>query len=336
MRKQAALVTVALGLCIVSAGSLRGDDVAKRVKKAVEESTLDQRGTKPFHLKAQLTPSRERDKDSGRTGEVEIWWKSPSEWRREVQCPVFHQIEVVNDDRVSQKNEGDYFPEWLREAAVAVVSPVPNLPEVLKEMASGEVKSLMGMTYVSWMIHSSNGRVDSWIGAALALNDRSGLLTYGGGFGWGGAFTDYGNFHGRTVAQVVKVGSPEVTARITKLEVLNDEPGLFAEISGADPHPIQTLLMDEAALRKNLLDMPAVEWPAVRDGPLEGAITTDVTVDRHGLVRETGTIVSTNNALSETAREAITKMRFQPFVVNGEPVQVVARVTLGYKTVRAQ
>ena len=89
-----------------------------QVKKAVEKITLDQPGTKPFHLKAAYTPSFERDKESHRTGDVEIWWESPTRWRREVRSPEFHQIVIVDGARQLQKNEGDYFPEWRRELAV--------------------------------------------------------------------------------------------------------------------------------------------------------------------------------------------------------------------------
>jgi hypothetical protein len=51
---------------------------SKEVKKAVERSTLDRPGTKPFHLKAVLSPRFDRDKASGLTGKVEIWWASPT------------------------------------------------------------------------------------------------------------------------------------------------------------------------------------------------------------------------------------------------------------------
>jgi hypothetical protein len=63
------------------------------VKKAVEKSTLDQPGTRPFHLKAAYAPSFERNKHSYREGEVEIWWESPTRWHREVRSPDFHQID---------------------------------------------------------------------------------------------------------------------------------------------------------------------------------------------------------------------------------------------------
>ena len=103
------------------------DDLAGKVKKAVERSTLDQQGTTPFHLSAEIAPSFERDKDSGRTGQIEIWWASPNKWRREIKSPIFHQIEIVNGSLDWQKNEGDYFPEWLRETAIELVKPVPPL-----------------------------------------------------------------------------------------------------------------------------------------------------------------------------------------------------------------
>jgi hypothetical protein len=59
---------------VVFAGTLsvQAESDSSRVKKVVERSTLDQPGTRPFHLKADLAPSLARDKDSGRTGEVEI------------------------------------------------------------------------------------------------------------------------------------------------------------------------------------------------------------------------------------------------------------------------
>jgi len=69
----------------------RAESLEKDIKKAVERSTLAQSGTKPFHLKATFAPSFERDKDSGRTGEVEIWWDSPTRWKREVRSPGFQE-----------------------------------------------------------------------------------------------------------------------------------------------------------------------------------------------------------------------------------------------------
>lgn len=82
--------------CVIPA---LAEDLTGQVKKAVEKITLDQPGTKPFHLKAEYAPSFERDKDSRRTGEVEIWWESPTHWRRAVRSPEFRQIAIVDGAR---------------------------------------------------------------------------------------------------------------------------------------------------------------------------------------------------------------------------------------------
>jgi hypothetical protein len=101
------------------------DDPEKVVRKAVERCRLNQPGRKPFHLKAVLAPSLARDQGSNRTGEFEIWWVSPEQWKRDVRSPEFHQIAIVNGSQEWQKNEGEYFPEWLREASVALSNQFP-------------------------------------------------------------------------------------------------------------------------------------------------------------------------------------------------------------------
>ena len=335
MRRIMGWGVVGVCLCGLLVRPLHADDVAKRVKKAVAESTLDQPGTKPFHLKAALAPSRPRDNGSGRTGTVEIWWKSPTQWRREVTCPIFHQVQVVNGDQLWQKNDGDYFPDWLRQTATELIDPVPNLQDVLVQMDTGEVKDMFGSTYIEWMIPSTDGQVKSWMGATVALTDSTGLLFYGEGFAWGAIFHDYRKFNRRMVPMTVGVGDPEVTAKVMTLEDLQETPGLLdASAAGGDPHPIRTVFLDELTLRKNLEPIAPVQWPPVKDGPLEGAATTEVVVDRQGNVREVTTIVIQNNALIDTARQYIRSMHFRPFLLNGEPVQAVSRITLGFRTAR--
>jgi hypothetical protein len=183
---------------------------------------------------------------------------------------------------------------------------------------------------------STDGKVEKGIGASLAVTESTGLLFYGGGLGWGGLYKDYENFHGRMVARTVSVGSPEVTAKVTTLEDLRDiPPGFFnAEAAGADVPLIRTVEVEETSLREKLLPMQPVEWPPIKDGPLEGAITTKIVVDRTGKVRELGTIVSDNPGLSEAAGKTIRSMQFKPYLQDGVAVQVVSRITMPFKTVR--
>jgi hypothetical protein len=331
--KNKGIVFVAAILGLAAPGP--ADNPVNTVKKAVERSTLNQPGTKPFHLKAVLAPSFERDRESNRTGDVEIWWASPTQWRREVRSPEFHQIAIVNGQREWQKNEGDYFPEWLRETSTALIEPIPYLDQVLQQVKEADVRRLMG-THFSWTMMSSDGNVEKGMGAGLAVSDNTGLLQFGSGLGWSGEFKDYQNFHGRMVARTVSVGSPEVTAKVTTVEDLREvAPGFFdAGAASGDTTLLHTVIVEEKALRINLLPGEPAVWPPLKDGPLAGAITTEIVVDRTGRVRELGSILSDNPGLSETAGKTIGSMRFSPYLQNGVPVQVVSRITMPFKTVR--
>jgi hypothetical protein len=229
-----------------------------------------------------------------------------------------------------QKSEGDYFPEWLRETAVELISPVPPLDEVLEKVKTADVRHLMGQTNIGWITATGTAEVRNILRSYVALRDSTGLLLYAGGFGWGGEFKDYADFHGRMVARTVNV------AKVIVLEDLSDPPaGLFdADTKDADTQPLRTVLIDEPSLRKNLLPMQPVSWPPLKDGSLEGNVMTIIVVDREGKVREIRSVVSENSGVNATGKEAVGAMRFKPFVVDGVPVQVMSQFTLPFKTTR--
>jgi hypothetical protein len=324
-----------LAAILLSPVAACAENLSGAVKKAVEHITLDQPGTRPFHLKAVLGPSFARDKDSGRTGEVEIWWQSPTRWKREVRSPEFHRVEIVDGVRDWQKNEGDYYPEWLREIAVELIRPVPPLEEVLHQVKTAEVHRLMGQINVEWITNTGTAEVHNIKRSGVALRESTGQLLYAYGFGWGGGFKDYQNFHGRMVARSVSWGSPEVAAKVTTLEDLTAvSPDFFdTAAKGGDPQPLETELVDEVSLRKNLLPTESMAWPPVPDGTLEGNVTTEITVDREGKVRELGPVVSENSGVNDAGRQRILAMRFKPFLQNGVPVQVMSQITVPFKTV---
>jgi hypothetical protein len=328
---------VLITLILLGAPSiLQGKDIEETVKEAVRRSTLNQVGTHAFHLRATIAPTMNSGPGTDRKGEVEIWWQSPTQFKQEINSPEFHQIKIVAGDREWQENEGVYFPEWLRETAVALIEPVPQLNQVLEQMKTGEVRSMAGSTYASWMSFSTDGTVRKSIGCTVSVNNQTGLLFYGGCSGWGALFKNYADFHGRKVARVLNSGSPEVTTTVAVLEDLKDVSSAIFNVpdEGGDVHPLHTVVVDEMSLRKNLEPAPALAWPPVKDGPLEGVITTEIVLDRDGKVRDVSAVLSDNPGLSEFVSKSVFAMKFKPYLQNGEPVQVVSRITMPFKTVR--
>jgi len=336
MAKAKRLILAGFGLALICS-SLQGEDLAGQVKKAVEKCTLDQPGTKPFHLKAEFAPSRERDAGSNRVGEIEFWWQSPSQWRREVRSPEFHQILIVNGDRQWQKNDGDYFPDWLRELAVAIVRPVPMPPDDLaKRVKSGEVRHLMGQTNINWDLATEFGSEQANGKGYLSMMDSTGLVFYTGGPGFGGEYHDFKDFHGRKIAATVASGFLELTAKTTLLEDLGTTPNGFfdATASGGDSQPIDTVFLSEDELRRNLLPGKPFVWPALSDGPLEGVVWTTVVLDRAGKIREIAPSISDNPGVKDAADEGFRTMQYRPFLRNGIPVQASGRIAVAFKAVR--
>jgi hypothetical protein len=162
-------------------------------------------------------------------------------------------------------------------------------------------------------------------------------LSYTGGPGWSGSYRDFKDFHGRMVACTVASGHVEVTAKVSILEDLTSVPDRFfdADAPGADRNPIQTVVLDEAELRKNLLpNEKPFTWPALMDGPLEGAVGTTVVLDRNGKIREMTRPVANNPGVRDAAEQGFRAMQFQPVMRDGVPVQAVGPLSVPFKTVR--
>ncbi len=220
--------------------------------------------------------------------------------------------------------------------AEELINPVPPLDQVLEQVKTAEVRRIGPMTNINWTTTTGTADVKNIRRSSVALQDSTGLLLYAGGFGWNGEFKDYKSFHNRMIARTVNVGSPQVTAKVTTLEDLGEVPAGFfdATVKGGEPQPLQTVLLDETSLRKNLVPMEPLVWPPIQDGPLEGNVTTTVVVDREGKVREIESIMSENSSVNDTGRQAVEAMRFKPFLVNGVPVQAMSQVTTPFKTTR--
>jgi hypothetical protein len=336
MQKTMWLSIIVLCFVGITSPETSAEDLSTKVRKAVEKSTLDQPGTKPFHLKATYAPSLERDKDSRRTGEVEIWWKSPTQWRREVRSPEFHQVAIMDGAHEWQKNDGDYFPEWLRELAVALVRPVPLSFDVLAErVKSAEVKSLMGQTNVNWDPTTAFDNEQANGGGNLAL-DKNCTLLYTGGPGWGGLYHDFADFHGRSIGRTVASGYIETTTKITILEDLGStSDGFFdATLTGGDAQLIDTVVLSQDELAKQTLPGTSFDWPPVTDAPFEGVVWTSVLLDRTGKIREMIPPIADNPAMRDAAEKGFRSMQFKPFLHNGVPVQATGIIRVHFKTGR--
>lgn len=327
------LVGVLLAIDLPSglAQQIRLSDVADR---AVNLSKLTLPGSTPFHLKARIAEKDSPDSDF--KADVDLLWVSPEKWRRSIQSPDFAQTLIVNGDKISELDTGDYYPFWLRELVTALVDPLPML-ESLKRTNSQIAKP--GGAAGS----SSCARFESKVGLPPVQNsvfyvycfEGSGLLESVTTPQYSVEFKNYKSFKTKRVARLL-VTDPEpgvtIEAKITELSELDnaDENEFMISQPTAKEKQLLSVGISEADLRNMSLQNPDIVWPSIRLGKTSGVLSMYVSVDRTGHVRETFPLNGEGPDLIDSARQQVEKWQFKPGISSGAPVQVESILTFAF------
>jgi Gram-negative bacterial TonB protein C-terminal len=307
-------------------GKLSLGEVAE---SAVRQSKLTLPGSTPFHLKAEIVETT--NLSSEYQANVEEYWISPQKWRRTIESPGLSQTLIVNEDQVSEKNTGDYFPWWLNDLVTAMVDPLPMLDQ-LKQLNLQIAKPGPEHPNSCADIKTKSDR------SLFCFEGSHGLLT--SVFtprGYEAEFEDFRDFKNKHVARLILI-DPEpgttIQARITELTELRQEDEALFAVSEATParDRIKTVKVDEATVRGLALSDTQIAWPPVGGGPLTGGCGVYVSVDRAGQVREVWPEGCDNPGLQDPLREMVKKWRLKPTLENGVAVQIEARMTFAFET----
>lgn len=311
--------------------------LAEVAEHALEQSKLTLHGSTPFHLKAKIVESTNPDSDY--TAEIEEYWLAPDKLRRTITSPGFSQTLIMNGDKVSEQNTGDYLPWWLSDLVTAIFDPLPML-DSLKNRA-------MAMAKPQGSEHSTScARLQMKVGSPPAENSAFYVLCFEGSHGllesavtpgYEAQFKDYRDFQKKRIARRVVI-SPEpgtsIEAKITELsELTNPDDSLFA-VSQSTPanQRLKSIQAPETTVRSLSASTPEIVWPSVRDGKTSGVLSLYISVDRSGQVRETWPLNSDNPGLDDAAREQVMKWQFKPATVQGAHVQTETILTFAFNT----
>ncbi|HUN63078.1 MAG TPA: energy transducer TonB [Candidatus Sulfotelmatobacter sp.] len=326
MRIAAAVLVVACALGLGVAAADENDDFLKLIERAAKTSNLMADGAAPFHMKL-VAQSNRKDHPEYAT-EIEWWWSSAEKWRREVKTPGFTQTAVRNGTQYYESNSSEYLPWWLHELIAATTDPVP-----LEELRRADMD-----------VHGACGKWESEYakdGEKIGVSNQA-CVNPDGTVGQlftrtlGAEFGNYQSFGGKRVAGTVKVWavSPnEVTGTVTVLEKLKDADEKFQVVNdigfGAR---VRFVSVAGDAVQLDQEKSRAVEWPVVHSFPAKGVMAVQVKLDREGNVREVGTIVSSNVALTDAAKQQIGQWKFKPYLQDGFPVEVNTTIAVPYAT----
>jgi hypothetical protein len=340
-------------LVIILAASALGKDpttVGEGVEAAARRSQITLPGSKPFHLKAAIAEIDSPDSDY--KAEVEMYWVAPDRWRRTIKSPEFSQTMIVNGDKVSEQNQGDYFPWWLNDFMVAMFQLAPqeirdmNVPltevEAMREIARDLPPTSGGFIKAPRLCTRAQQKVgiapvQNTVFTTVCFQHPQELLLSIQSPEFKAEFSDFHNFGGKSVARKISM-TPEsgtnIEADITELAELKNPDATMFDVSGpANPQDrIVRIRVGEELVRRALLGSPEIQWRPVPDGKTSGMLSLGVSIDRQGHVRETWPLNSDNPFPQDQARKEVAKWTFKPFVLNGVPQQVETVLTLAFTT----
>lgn len=336
MRSTALLVlTYFFPLAAHGASANKSVPIAETATRAVQQSQLTLPGSVPFHLKARILETSKPQSEY--RADVEEYWISPTKWRRTVQSPGFSQVLIVNGDKVSEQNTGDYYPFWLQDLVTALFDPLPMLEQVKRLAGRVDLPSdsPQSTACLNLQTHSGVPPVQSTLQLSFCFRGKDGLLKAVSTPGYRAEFQDYKPFGKKQVARRVLFAPPGTTlaAQIVELRSATnlDEQLFFVDHPTPAAQRLKSVEVGEDTARKIVADAPEIKWPAVRTGKAKGEVTLYISADRSGQVREAWVVGSDNPAASEAARDQVLRWRFQPYV-NGIPMQMQSVLTFAFRS----
>lgn len=324
--------TCAAVLFLLIAAGVLGKDllVGDATERALAQSSLTLPGSKPFHMKVDISETSDPGKDDYKAS-IDEYWISPSKWRRVITSKDFSQTLITNGDAVSESNTGDYYPHWLSNFVTAVIDLMP--PDMAKSLkgAKAPVQAPLPGTQ---NCASMSERVDRWV---VCFEDNHGLFQSIFRKGYWAEFKDYKKFGSKWVARDISGESHSgitVRARISELSEITQPDERMFVVDPATPleRRIRSVRVDEDTFHKLLLGSMDVQWPAVGEGKLKGGCGLYISADRSGQIREATPEGCDNAAMAEPLRDAAMKWQLKPAVSDGSRVQIEALLGIPFET----
>ncbi|HEX4320299.1 MAG TPA: hypothetical protein VHZ52_05315 [Acidobacteriaceae bacterium] len=330
VKLETAVAVLLLGLSAQAQMKRTSVPLGNAIDKALDKSSILAGDVRPFHIR--ITIDEPENAQSPYQGSIEEWWVSKDQWRREVTDKEgLRQTIVAANGSVTENDEGDYFPLWLRCFVTAVFDPIPDADTVRKSNAMIEQ-----ITMPNGAKSAPNVRFQFKIGTGARATDAfenisfdgEGRLEFYGNPRYDMEFHDYRGFGKKQIAREL-VHNPEPgTKLVGKVVVLEDESKAGQDAGRYTPLPTTDDRFRSFAVSSQQLeaftagDTP-IDWPGVRSGNTSGHLAMYISVDSEGQVREAWPLNSDNAGLEDPARAQIRKWKIKgPVDKDGKPVQI--------------
>ena len=302
------------------------------IDRALKLSSLT-RGSVPFH--AVLTINEPKKSASLFQGKVEVLWVSAKKYRLTIDSKGFQQVRIVNGDQIEEQNVGDFYPTWLRDYVRVILDPIPDA----YLFHGNKAPVMLGKSISQSCINRDdrpNGITDQMTWASLCFQGAAPQIRSAQDFTYSMEFADYQPFEKQEIARSYTTyhDGDTVVGHIMSLQRIDKvDESLFQLAHPTDPKDrIETSFVSMATNESLLENAPTIEWPAIREGKIEGNMIVHVITDKTGQVREAYRHNSDTPSLEDFGRQQALKYKFKPLTIDGIPRQMETPLVLHFKT----
>jgi TonB family protein len=313
-------------LSAVGADAQTTESAQDRFHELAAATQMDRKGASPFHLKMDAQLYRLDGKAAGQ-GTIEEWWLSPDEYRIEINSGPLHKV-VATGDNAPAPPPADRDSYLLDQLLSETVHP---LFERDARFVGKEAPTKFGKVELScFQLISAMGLAKGQPPKLVCCDPGNGVLLAQVEDPEAVLRKSLATFRGVQVALETAIsysGRTAVSGKVTTLQVL--EPGapgvppLKPDSAGANSPPQGPVGVKSGVLAGRLLHSEPPHYPeASRAAHIQGAVLLHGVITKEGSVGSIFVIASPDEVLSHAAIAAVKNWTYQPYLLNGQPVEV--------------
>jgi TonB family protein len=300
--------------------------------RARQLSDLEAAGI-PFHLKATYVATGDTE-DPG-NGTYEEWWQSKDLWRKEATLGSYKWVEIKNGAKPSLYTTSTYVPWRLRQAMSAVLIRINSNDglstdwKIKHRKIGGGVFAMLSATYKEPHSDRRIAEEDLFtLGGLLRSQQRDEMATVYNGF------QPFQNFLVPRKIDVASGPNPWLAISIDTLEPFTPSKEATSNLLSI-PKDLTLLSFNiQAAISSNAMVSQLIHqvqpiYPAdAKQQKIQGTVVLGAEIDKNGHVKGLYIVRSAGPLLDHAAEDAVSKWRYNPTSLNGQPVAVQTTISV--------
>ncbi len=334
VRLSAALALVSLTCLLPSALRAAAPETQAelfaRLEAVRQASALRDPALKPWHLTVSFDLLDEKGTVSEK-GTLEEWWIAPDRWRSKVTSPSYNAEEIADGTKHYRTKDAKQTPELIRALREQYDNPLPGEAEIRALTLDLVHQKVGGSSYDCLVLKPAHGEDNPAYCISPEANALRFSLRYHGGEEI--LRNQPGQFQGKAVFLSVTVSGNGKPLLQGKLDVLSTVPpesvSLVPDASLVPVTPPTRLQAGVVAGKKIGGSTP--QYPAeAKRARIQGSVMLSAIIDKTGHIRALTPLWSPSRILTDSAVDAVRTWTYQPYLLNGQPVEIETQMVVNY------